>query len=109
MSDIEFIDGLNAKAPNQGAPEYVKAKLSIKREALIAWLQQRDGEWVNADVKEAKSGKWYVAVDAWKPNSEKSERPAQRQESKPAHADASNGFVDDQDIPFAPIPLRQLW
>lgn len=33
----------------------------------------------------------------------------QRQESKPAHADASNGFADDETIPFAPIPLRQLW
>ena len=101
MSDIEFIDGLNAKAPNQGAPEYVKAKLSIKREALIAFLQQREGEWINAEIKESKGGKWYVAVDPWKPNSEKSgqsDRP-QRQESKPAHADASNGFVDDE-IPF---------
>lgn len=37
-----------------------------------------------------------------------SDRP-QRQESKPAHADASNGFVDDTDIPFSPIPRRQLW
>lgn len=105
MADIEFIDGLSAKEPRENAPDFVKASLSIKREALIAWLQQHDGEWINADVKEAKSGKWYVAVDAWKPNSDKSE---QRQESKPTHADASNGFVDD-DIPFAAIPLRQLW
>lgn len=115
MSDIEFVEGLSAKAPRQNAPEFVKASLSIKREALISWLQQRDGEWVNADVKEAKSGKWYVAVDAWKPNSEKSgqsDRPARGQESKPrepSFADGpSPGFADDE-IPFAPIPLRQLW
>ena len=39
-----------------------------------------------------------------------SDRQARGQERQPAqHADASNGFVDDQDIPFAPIPLRQLW
>jgi len=98
MSDIEFIDGLNAKAPNQGAPEYVKAKLTIKREALIAFLQQRDSEWINAEIKESKSGKWYVAVDAWKPNSEKSvqsDRP-QRQERQ---APADSGFADDS-IPF---------
>lgn len=101
MSDIEFIDGLNAKAPNQGAPEYVKAKLSIKREALIAFLQQRDGEWINAEIKESKGGKWYVAVDAWKPNSEKSgqsDRPARGQERQ---APADSGFADDSsDIPF---------
>jgi hypothetical protein len=38
-----------------------------------------------------------------------SDRPAQRQESKAAHVDASNGFVDSDEIPFSPIPLRQLW
>ena len=111
MADIEFIDGLNAKAPNQGAPEYVKAKLSIKREALIAFLQQRDGEWINAEIKESKGGKWYVAVDAWKPNSGQSDRPP-RQESKPREPSFADGpaqsFTDDE-IPFSPIPLRQLW
>jgi hypothetical protein len=100
MSDIEFVEGLNAKSPGDKAPEYVKAKLSMKREALIAWLQQREGEWVNAEIKVSKSGKWYVAVDAWKPNSDgQSDLPSPRRESKPAHADASNGFVDDS-IPF---------
>ena len=55
MSDIEFIDGLNAKAPNPDAPEYVKAKLSIKGEALISFLQKRDDEWINAEIKESSS------------------------------------------------------
>ena len=100
MSDIEFIGGLNAKAPNENAPEYVKAKLSIKREALIAWLQQRDGDWINAEIKVSKGGKYYVAVDAWKPNSEGQSSRPQREKSKPTHADASNGFVDDETIPF---------
>lgn len=116
MADIEFIDGLNAKAPNQGAPEYVKAKLSIKREALMAWLQQRDGEWINAEIKEAKSGKWYVAVDAWKPNSDQQsgqrEQRQERQQSRPADASygarATGGFEDDE-IPFAPLARRRLW
>ena len=110
MADIEFIDGLNAKAPRDKAPDFVKASLSIKREALIAWLQQREGEWINADIKESKGGKWYVAVDTWKPNDEgQSDRPAQRQESKAEHADASNGNPFGDEIPFQPIPLRQLW
>jgi hypothetical protein len=101
MADIEFIDGLNAKAPRQNAPDFVKASLSIKREALIAWLQQREGEWVNADIKESKSGKWYVAVDAWKPNSDGQSGRPQHQESKPAQRDpvpSDPGFLDE--IPF---------
>lgn len=98
MADIEFIDGLNAKAPNQNAPEYVKAKISIKREPLIAFLQQREGEWINAEIKESKGGKWYVAIDSWKPNSDgQSDRPPQRQDSRQAPAD--DGFADDS-IPF---------
>jgi hypothetical protein len=71
MSDIKFIDGLIVKAPHERAPDFVKAKLSIKREELIAWLEDQDGEWINADVKESRGGKWYVSVDEWKPEREK--------------------------------------
>ena len=96
MSDIEFISGLSFKAPNDNAPEYVKAKGSIKVADLIAWLQTKGGsEWVNFDLKVSNGGKWYAAVDNWKPNSE-------RQEAKvtpKAAAKQPDAFVDD-DIPF---------
>jgi hypothetical protein len=71
MSDIKFIDGLIVKAPHERAPDFVKAKLSIKRAELIEWLEDQDGEWINADVKESRGGKWYVSVDEWKPEREK--------------------------------------
>lgn len=86
-NDTEFVSGLIVKAPNEKAPEYVKARLSIKREELIAWLQTKTGEWVNADVKVSQGGKWYAAVDNWKPK----EGGAQRQE--PA-------AKDTDEIPF---------
>lgn len=113
MSDIQYINGLIVKAPNEKAPEYVKAKLSIKRVELIEWLQGQTGDWINAEIKVSQGGKYYAVVDTWKPNSGQSERPSQ--ESKPAqHADASYGNgpapgFDDSEIPFAPIPRRQLW
>src|SRR5690606_10309364 len=66
-NETQFVEGLIAKAPNDRAPDYIKAKLSIKREELIAWLEQQDGDWINAEVKEGRSGKWYVAVDNWQP------------------------------------------
>ena len=47
---MEFIDGLFAKAPHPNAPDFVKAKISIKREELINWLNNRSDEWVNIDV-----------------------------------------------------------
>lgn len=72
MSDKKFIDGLLVKAPRGNAPDYVVGHLSLKREELIAWLQQQDGEWVNVDLKIANSGKWYAQVDDWKPNQQRS-------------------------------------
>lgn len=95
-NETQFIDGLIAKAPNSGAPDYVKAKLSIKREELIGWLQSQDGDWINVEVKESRNGKWYAAVDPWKPDGER--KP--RQESKPRpEPQATGGFADD-DILF---------
>jgi hypothetical protein len=99
MSDIQYINGLIVKAPNEKAPEYVKAKLSIKREELIAWLQGQSGEWINADVKVSQNGKWYAAVDAWKPNSDRQESSAPRQQRQ-APATAPAGDFQDDDIPF---------
>ena len=94
-NETEFVNGLIVKAPNDNAPEYVKAKLSIKREELIAWLQTKDGEWVNADIKVSQTGKWYVAVDNWKPNGQRHEP------RKPAQARPSNNAAQlDDDIPF---------
>ena len=71
MADaIEFVDGLIVKKPNEKAPDYVKASISIKVEDLGKWLRAKykaGDEWVNIDVKEAKSGKWYAAVSTFKP------------------------------------------
>jgi hypothetical protein len=93
MSDIEFISGLSFKAPNDNAPEYVKAKGSIKVADLKAWLDTKDGEWVNFDLKVSNGGKWYAAVDNWKPSGE-------RQAPKAKQAPAGDAPFPDDDIPF---------
>jgi len=90
--EIEFVDGLIVKAPHERAPDFVKANISIKVEDLGKWLRGKykaGEEWVNVDVKVAKSGKWYAAVSTYKP---KEQAPAQ----KPA------GKIQDMedDIPF---------
>jgi hypothetical protein len=69
--EIEFVDGLLVKAPHEKAPNFVKAQISIKVEDLGKWLRGKykaGEEWVNIDVKEAKSGKWYCSVSNFKPN-----------------------------------------
>ncbi len=94
MSDKKFIDGLIVKAPNPGAPDYVKARLSIKRTDLIAWLQAQNGDWINADIKESQGGKWYCAVDDWKPEGQPQERAS--------GGGNARGGDPDEAIPFAP-------
>lgn len=90
--EIEFVDGLVVKAPHEKAPSFVKASISIKVEDLGKWLRARykasleNEGWINIDVKEAKSGKWYAAVSTYKPK-EKAKLPALRED-------------EDGDIPF---------
>ena len=107
-NDIEFINGLSFKAPNENAPEYVKAKGSIKRAELIAWLQTKDGEWVNFDLKVSNGGKWYAAVDNWKPNGNGTPRNNAQKPSRRDPRDFHNdpdGMADE--IPFA--TNRSVW
>lgn len=104
-TNTEFVGGMIAKAPHDNAPEYVKARLSIKREELIAWLSARNDEWVNVDIKEAQSGKWYAAVDNWKPDGKRSNRsersaPPRQQRAAPAPAPRPADDFSDDDIPF---------
>lgn len=69
--DIEFIEGLSFKAPKDGAPDFIIARGSIKRQDMIDWLSNKEGEWINFDLKEAKGGKLYASVDNWKPDPNK--------------------------------------
>lgn len=70
-NDIEFVSGLLVKPPHEKAPDFVKARISIKVEDLGKWLRAKykaGEEWVNVDVKESKGGKWYASVSTFKPN-----------------------------------------
>jgi hypothetical protein len=106
-NENKFIDGLIVKAPHENAPDYVIAKLSIKRAELIAWLEAQDGEWINADIKESQGGKYYAAVDTWKPEGggrggNRGGAP-QRERAEKATDKPTGGFADDfadDDIPF---------
>jgi hypothetical protein len=101
MSDkeIEFVDGLIVKAPHENAPDYVKANISIKVEDLGKWLRAKykaGDQWVNIDVKVAKSGKWYASVSNFKP------KPQEEQTTtRPVARKTGNAVADmDDDIPF---------
>ena len=92
-NDIEFIEGLFAKAPHEKAPDFVKCKLSIKLADLGNWLRGKDDEWINIDVKESKGGKWYCSVDTFKPELQQAPQSAPSTPHAPA-----DDFSDD--VPF---------
>jgi len=66
-NNSELVSGMFAKEPKAGAPDFIKYDVSIIRKDLIEFLQSKDGEWVNLQLKEARSGKLYFAVNDWKP------------------------------------------
>jgi len=77
--DIEFVDGLLIKPPHPKAPDFVKASIAIKVEDLGKWLREKykagEKDWINIDVKEAKSGKWYCAVSTYKKEDREAAKP----------------------------------
>ena len=103
MSDAKFIPGLFFKPPNDGAPEFILAKGSIKIADLIQFLQRQEGEWVNFDLKRSREGKPYAAIDDWKPQGgagatrggPPQRAPAARQAPPPPADD-----FEDSEIPF---------
>jgi hypothetical protein len=62
----DFVNGLMAKKPKEKAPDFIKCNLSIKREELIAWLSEKDSDWINVDIKESgRTLNWYAEVNTW--------------------------------------------
>jgi len=92
-NETEFVDGFIVKAPRDGAPDFVKGSVSIKNAELIAWLKGRTEEWTNLDIKESKGGKWYAAVNTYKPKEEG---------QRTGGGNARGGDPSDA-IPFAPV------
>ncbi len=102
-NDIEFVNGLIVKAPHERAPDFVKAQISIKVADLGIWLREKHKageEWVNVDVKVAKSGKWYASVSQYKKEHSENDK-ARGQEIQQEQRARSKDIVDiDSDIPF---------
>ena len=95
MSEKQFVDGLIVKPPHEKAPDFVKCSISIKRKDLGNWLRGKSDDWINLDVKAAKSGKWYAEVNDWKPQA----RGDEPRGDEPRGSGAGSDFIDD-DLPF---------
>lgn len=66
--DAKFVPGMFAKKPHERAPDFVKARLSIKVPEVREYLGAEEKEWINLDLKESRDGKYYLQVDEWEPS-----------------------------------------
>lgn len=68
-----FADGFMFKM-RPDSPDFVVGSLSLKADEAIAFINKHtDKGWVNLNVNIGKSGKPYVELDTWKPNTQKTE------------------------------------
>ena len=92
MAEIEFVAGMIVKPPHERAPDFVQGSISIKVDEFVPWLKAKMAakeEWINLDLCEAKSGKWYAKVNDYKPK---------EKEAPKAPKPAADPF--DGEIPF---------
>ncbi len=95
QNEIEFVDGLMIKEPREGAPDFVKASISIKRKDLGNWLRNKEDDWINIDVKVSRGGKWYCSVDNWKPT-----EASQNMGIKTMPHNEPETITESEEIPF---------
>jgi|TARA_R100001463_G_scaffold80584_1_gene135072 hypothetical protein len=68
-----FADGFSFKT-REGQPDFVVGRLSIKVEDALAFLKERaNNGWVNLNINQARSGKYYCELDTWKPSGDKAQ------------------------------------
>lgn len=82
----------------EDAPDFVVGRISVKAEAAIPFLKEHanDRGYVNLDVKQAKSGTFYVELDTW--------TPKQGDAQKAAQVAAASTAAPSDDIPFMRAP-----
>lgn len=70
MSETKFAAGFFFDKPREGAPDFVRGRISIKAEEAIKMINDEKNEagYVNLDLLRSKDGtKMYLTVDDWKP------------------------------------------
>ena len=67
MPEAIFPEGISVRDPHEKAPDFVRGRISMKKDELIPWLEKQEGEWVNCDIKRSKGGQLYLQVATWKP------------------------------------------
>jgi hypothetical protein len=88
-----FADGFIFKK-KETAPDFVIGSLSLKVDEATAFIKKHTKNgWVNLDIKQGRSGNYYVELDTFEPKA-KGAAPAPK--SAPKNVNPS----DDEEVPF---------
>jgi len=84
-----FADGFSFKR-RAGAPDFVVGNLNVKEDEAIAFIKKyaKNG-WVNLDILIGKTGKHYVELNQWEPETNNTQTVKQ-----------VNPVAQDDDLPF---------
>jgi len=73
-----FADGFSFKK-RDNQPEFVVGKVAIKVEDAIPFLKENESKgWVNLNINQARSGKYYLELDTWKPKAQEENQPEEK-------------------------------
>lgn len=93
-----FADGFVFKGRNENAPEFVIGQVSVKVDEAIAFLRQHvKNGWVNLEIKQARSGSYYMELNTFepKPKGDAEPKAAVSKPSKP-----SRKQEEEENLPF---------
>lgn len=73
MAEKKLAEGFYFDRPREGAPEFVKGRLSVKAEQAIPFIEENknDKGYINLDLLVSKEGKLYLSLNDWKPEAKK--------------------------------------
>lgn len=96
-----FADGFSFKR-NENAPDFVVGRLSMKVDEAIAFLKKHEkGGWTNLNVKQARSGNYYLELDTYEPKAgAKAEPKAQKEPAPKSKPKAKAVQEDEEELPF---------
>jgi len=94
-----FADGFSFKR-SEKAPDFVIGRLSMKVDEAVAFIKtHQKGGWVNLNVKQARSGNYYMELDTFEPSGKK---PTWTAASTPSASAPKQKPIeeDDAELPF---------
>ncbi len=99
MADKVFADGIYFDLPREGAPEFVKGRVSFKVAEAVAFLEGNvnNAGYVNIDLKVSQNGKAYAELNQWKPSGDAPVAPV---EEPATPIEYPSGEINPDDIPF---------